>query len=118
MVLIVDGDPRILEEAANILGAKNVWFAASADHARSLLTTVGHSFSVALIDRELPSDDAFKLIAELHEYCPEVVVMVMVSAADTSVNGHTNAGGIGLLRKPITRDWRDLIIQAQARRQR
>lgn len=116
MVLIVDDDPRFLEEAENFLGASRVWFATSAEQARTLLTTVGDLFSVALIDHELPHGDAFRLIAELHEYCPEIAVMVMVSAADTTVNGHTSAGAIRLLRKPITRDWREAIARARAGR--
>jgi CheY-like chemotaxis protein len=117
MVLIVDGDPCFLEQAAEILGPKDVWFAATTDHARTLLTTVGESVSAILVDVDLPQDDGLRFICELRGVCPDLPVIATTAGSPSVVlEGAKMVGVCETLRKPITSGWRDAIARARSSR--
>jgi CheY-like chemotaxis protein len=66
MMLIVDDDPKFLQNAGELLGpARNVLFARNAEQAKTLLRCVAKTFSVALVDLDMPGQDGFSLIMEL-----------------------------------------------------
>jgi DNA-binding NtrC family response regulator len=117
MVLIVDDDPRFLEDAANVLGPNDVWFATSAEQARSLMAAVGTSVSAALVDLDLPGENGFELIYELSRNCPDIAVIAVSGVCqEPALESAKVFGALESLRKPITSEWRDTIARACASR--
>jgi len=73
MLLIVDDDPKFLEQTVDFLDpGRGILLALNAQQAKELAATVGAWFSVVLIDLDLPGQDGFSLISEFREHFPEL----------------------------------------------
>jgi DNA-binding response OmpR family regulator len=79
MILVVDDDEAFLEQAQEILNRnRQVFLASDADRAFELAREL--SFSVALVDLDLPGEDGFELIRKLRDTVPELSIIVVNSA--------------------------------------
>jgi CheY-like chemotaxis protein len=71
MILVVDHDPDVLEQAQKILNHdRRVFLASNAVQALEMVDRLG--FSVVLVDLELPGD-GYALIRKLHDQNPESI---------------------------------------------
>jgi CheY-like chemotaxis protein len=117
MLLIVDDDPRFLQQAERSLDVgRGVYFAREAAQAKELILTVGREFSLALIDLDLPGQDGFSLISELHRNFPGLPVIAMSGVVQANVLESARAlGATDVLRKPIGPEWTVAIRRARAK---
>jgi CheY-like chemotaxis protein len=78
MLLLVDDDPKFLQAAETGLEpGRGIFFARNAEHAKELMRSVGSAFSVAIIDLNLPGQNGFELIRELHEQFPDLPMIAV-----------------------------------------
>src|SRR5260370_28747450 len=76
MILVVDDDEELLEQAQEILNrSRQVFLASDADRAFELARELG--FSVALVDLDLPGEDGFALIRKLRDTFPELSIIAI-----------------------------------------
>ena len=111
MLLIVDDDPEFLEQAKRILDAgRGVFFASGARQAKDLLDHLGSGVSVALVDLDLPGEDGFTLIRELHRRSPYLPIIAISGVLQPSVlESARSFGAVETLRKPVTESWNAVI---------
>ena len=118
MVLIVDDDPEFLEDILESLGAQNdPLCAADARHARELIQSVGGDFSAALIDLDLPGENGYELIRELHAQFPELPIIAISGVVeDSCLEAARCVGASATLRKPVSNEWNAVLSRVQSRR--
>ena len=116
MILIVDDDPRFLEDAGELLDAgRGVFCARDAEQAKSLIASVGGAFSVALVDLSLPGQDGFSLIIEMRQQYPDPPVVAISGVYQEHVLESAKAvGAVDALHKPITPEWKAAITRIRA----
>ena len=116
MLLVVDDDPRFLDDVQRLAPmSRGVFFARNANHAWDLIRTVGADFTIALVDLDLPGKDGFSLIRELHENLPDLPVIAISGVFQDHVLESASAlGAIDALSKPITFAWNELIARIRA----
>jgi CheY-like chemotaxis protein len=116
MVLIVDDDPRFLEQAEKLITSdRGVFFALDADHAKDLIRSIGGSLSVALVDLNLPGQDGFSLIRELRQHFPDLPLIAISGVLRReALESARLLGATDALRKPITAEWKEAISRARA----
>jgi CheY-like chemotaxis protein len=114
MLLIVDDDPKFLEEAERLLNTgRGVFLARDAQHANS----VGAAFSVVLIDLDLPGQDGFSLIREMRTAFPDLPVIAMSGVVPRAVLESAKlVGAADALPKPIDAAWNAAIARARGSR--
>ena len=111
MILVVDHDPEVLENARRILNRdRQVLLASSAEQAYGLIEQLG--FSVVLIDLDLPG--AYALIQKLHDAHPELLIIAVSGAARASIESIKKFGVVELLRKPIRPEWKPVVERVRA----
>jgi DNA-binding NtrC family response regulator len=115
MLLIVDDDPTFLEQAQNLLDADGgVFFAGNAEHAKSLMGTVGAGISVVMIDLDLPGEDGFSLIAEMRKHFPDLPAIAVSGVFQRHVLESAKAvGAADALQKPITAEWNAALARVR-----
>jgi CheY-like chemotaxis protein len=115
MVLIVDDDPVFLREAGEKLdGGRGVFFASDATHAKELMGSVGAAFSVAMIDLDLPGQDGFSLIGEMHRNFPDLpLIAISGVVAEHVLESAREFGAVDVLRKPIDSEWRRTLSRVR-----
>lgn len=115
MILVVDHDPEVLEQAQKILNRdRQVFLASTASQALEMVQRLG--FSVVLVDLELPGDGC-ALIKKLHDANPELLIIAIKGAMKASVQKATDGLGIvEYLEKPITPAWKPVVERIRARR--
>ncbi len=105
MILLVDDDASLLEEAESVLNRDgHVLFARDAAQARSLMKSI--KFSLALVDLNLPDCNGFELIGEMHEARPELPILAFSGVYSRTVLESAKAfGAVDVLTKPPTPEW-------------
>lgn len=118
MLLLVDDDPVFLETAQTTLDTgRGVFFAGTAAQAMDLIRTVGSSFSVAMVDLDLPGVDGFQLIRELHRHFPDLPTIAISGVYQRDVLESSKVlGAVEALQKPITVEWNAALARARQRR--
>src|SRR4051794_2394618 len=108
MLLIVDDNPTFLEQAQVLLDSgRGVFFAANAKHAKSLMGTVGAEFSVVMVDLDLPGQDGFSLIREMHTNFPDLPIIAISGVCQQHVLESAKFfGAVEALQKPIGPEWK------------
>src|SRR4051794_12712614 len=103
MLLIVDDDPKFPEATERLLNAgRGIFFAHDARNAKELISCVGTAFSVALIDLDLPGQDGFSLIQELHRSYPDLPAIAISRVFQPAVLESAKlVGAVDTLSKPI-----------------
>jgi len=116
MILVVDNDPAVLDQAQHILNSeRKVFLAPNATRALELAGNLG--FSVALVDLDLPGGTGFDLIRTLHWTVPDLQIIAITSAIHSlSAEDAQKLGVVEVLRKPITADWKPVVERIRARR--
>ncbi len=111
MLLIVDDDPKFLESAQALLDmGRNIFFAGNAEHAKSLMSSVGMGFSVVMIDLDLPGQDGFALIREMRQHFPDLPIIAISGVFQRHVLESAKALGANeALQKPIDPEWNAAI---------
>ena len=114
MILVVDDDPEILEQAPRILNRdRHVFLASTAAQALNMVQRLG--FSVALVDLELPGGSA--LIQKLHDCDPDLLIVGVKGAMKASAQqGAESIGIVEYLHKPITPEWKPIVERIRAKR--
>jgi DNA-binding NtrC family response regulator len=114
MILVVDHDPEVLEQAQKILNRnRQVFLASTAAKALEMVNRLG--FSVVLVDLELPGD-GYALIQALHDQNPELLIIGIRGALKTSMQKATEKLPIvEFLQKPITPAWKPVVERIRAR---
>ena len=109
MILVVDDDEALLEQAQEILNRnRQVFLVSNADRALELARELG--FSVALVDLDLPGEDGFALIRKLRDTVPELSIIVVGSTLhNITLEDARKLGAVEVLRKPITPDWKPVV---------
>jgi DNA-binding NtrC family response regulator len=117
MLLIVDNDPQFLEEAEQRLQSpKGIFFARNAIHAKELMGSVGGAFTAVLVDLDLPGQDGFSLIREMHLSFPGLPLIAISGVFQPDVLESAKlVGAADTLPKPITAQWNDVIARVRAR---
>src|SRR5689334_9191821 len=106
MMLIVDDDPKFLEDAAQLSPWHGILFARNAEQAWALIRSVERAFSVALIDLDLPDKDGFSLIREMHKHFPDLPLIAISGVSQKHVLESAKVfGAADTLQKPITSNW-------------
>ena len=115
MLLLIDDDPRFLEEAERVLdGMEDVLFARDGDHALFLMDNLGAEFSVVLIDLNLPGQDGFSLIHAMRHRFPALPLIAISGVSQRHVLESAKLlGATDALRKPITTEWKAAIARVQ-----
>src|SRR5260370_34223838 len=116
MILVVDNDPTVLDQALQILNReRQVFIAMDAIQALELAGNLG--FSVALVDLDLPGGAGFDLIRTLRRSGPDLQIIAITNAPHTlSPEDDQNQGVVAVLKKPITPDWKPVVERIRARR--
>ena len=114
MILVVDHDPEVLEQARQVLNRdRQVFLACTAKQAFEMVQRLG--FSVVLVDLDLPGD-AFELIGRLHDSNPDLLIIAISGALKSSVLEATKSlGVVEVLQKPITSAWKPVVESVRAR---
>jgi DNA-binding response OmpR family regulator len=113
MILVVDHDPEILEQARKILNRDRQVFLASTTE-RAFEMANEFEFSVVLVDLDMPG--AYSLIQRLHNAKPDILI-IGESESQASVEGATKEPGVvQVLRKPVTPIWKPVVERIRARR--
>lgn len=115
MVLIIDDDPAFLESAEQLLDqGRGVFFAGNASDAKQLINAVGSSFSVVMVDLDLPGEDGFSLIRDLRKSFPDLPLIAISGVFHDNVLEAAKAvGAQEALRKPISSEWHSAIARAR-----
>ena len=113
MILVVDHDPEVLDQAQKILNHdRQVFLASTVKEALEMTNEV--EFSVVLVDLDMP--DAHALIQRLHDTKPDVLI-IADSAVQAAVEEATKQTGVvAVLRKPVTPTWKPVVERIRARR--
>ena len=113
MILVVDHDPEVLENAQQILNRnRHVFLASTAQQALEMVNRLG--FSVVLVDLDLPGD-AFGLIKKLHDAHPDLLIIAISGSLRASVLQATkDLGVVEVLSKPITPAWKPVVERIRA----
>jgi CheY-like chemotaxis protein len=116
MILIVDDDPRFLQQAEAILGQREpVYFARDLKGALELLATVGSTFSVALVDLDLDGGNGAGTIRGIRQVAPGLPIIAVSGAAQQDVLESARAAGADeSLRKPVSAEWLATIARLRA----
>ena len=116
MLLIVDDDPAVLEQAKVLDSGRGVFFAANAEQAKSLMGTVGAEFSVVMVDLDLPGQDGFSLIREMHTNFPDLPLIAIIGVCDQHVLESAKLlGAIEALQKPIGHEWKAALDRVRSK---
>jgi DNA-binding response OmpR family regulator len=116
MILVVDDDPMVLDQAQQILNRDRQVFLAK-DSARALELAGDLGFSVALVDLDLPGGAGFDLIKRLRRNVPGLQIIAVTSAIHSlSPEDAQKLGVVEVLRKPITFAWKPVVERIRARR--
>jgi DNA-binding NtrC family response regulator len=116
MILVVDDDETVLEQAEEILNRnRRVFLTSDADQALELAQNLG--FSVALVDLDLSGGDGFTLIRKLRNVVPELSIIVISDALHAlTIEEAKKLGAVEVLKKPITREWKPIVERVRERR--
>jgi DNA-binding NtrC family response regulator len=115
MILVVDQDPQLLEQASRILNRdRQVFLASSAEQALEMVGRLG--FSVVLVDLELTG--AHALIQMLHDAHPDLLFIGVHGAMKATMRmaDSTRLGVVEFLEKPITPEWKPVVERVRASR--
>jgi len=114
MILVVDHDAGVLEQARQILNRdRQVFLASTATQALEMVERLG--FSVVLVDLDLPGD-AFGLIKRMHDAHPGILIVAIGGAVRASIDGAAKElGVVEVLRKPITPAWKPVVERVRAK---
>jgi FixJ family two-component response regulator len=111
MLLLVDDDPKFLEEAIMVLPrSERIYIASDADSATRVLRRLGPDLGIALVDLNLPGTSGFDLIRQMQRLDSTLPLIAIsgVSSAEVLASAKT-FGAIDTLSKPITAHWNLLI---------
>ena len=116
MILVVDNDPAVLDQAQQILNReRQVFLALDATRALELSGNLG--FSVALVDLDLPGGAGFDLIRRLRRNVPDLQIIAVINALySLSPEDAQKLGVVAVLKKPITPDWKPVVERIRALR--
>ena len=116
MILVVDNDPAVLDQAQQILNReRQVFLAPNVTRALDLAGNLG--FSVALVDLDLPGGAGFDLIRTLRRSVPDLQIIAVTNAIHSlSEEDAQKLGVVEVLRKPITPNWKPVVERIRARR--
>ena len=116
MILVVDNDPMVLDQAQRILNRDRQVFLAE-DSARALVLAGNLGFSVALVDLDLPGGAGFDLIRTLRRAVPDLQIIAVTDAISSlSSEDAQKLGVVEVLRKPITPAWKPVVERIRAKR--
>ncbi len=115
MILVVDHDPEVLDQAQKTLNRdRQVFLASTATQALEMVQRLG--FSVVLVDLDLPGD-GYALIKKLHDGSPDLLIIAIKGALRVSMQKASDGLGIvEYLEKPITPAWKPVVERIRARR--
>lgn len=113
MLMVVDDDPQFMAKVQEIVEpGDRVFFARNAAHAKELMGTVGTSFSLVLIDLDIPGQDGFSLIEEMRKHFPDLPLIAISGVFQKHVLESAKAlGAVEVLQKPITDEWKTVIAR-------
>ena len=114
MILVVDHDPEVLDQARKVLNRdRQVFLASTAAQALDMVQRLG--FSVVLVDLELPG--GYALIRKLHDSNPDLLMIAVKGAMKASVELRTeNSGIVEYLQKPVTPEWKPNVERVRGMR--
>lgn len=118
MILVIDDDVSVLEEAGKVLNRdRQVFLAINAKQGFMLAESLG--FSVVLVDLDLRGEDGLALIERLHEAFPELPIIAISAALGEDVReGARAAGAVELLPKPVSVEWKKIVERFRANQSR
>jgi two-component system cell cycle sensor histidine kinase/response regulator CckA len=116
ILLIVDDDPAFLAAAEKAFGREQrVLVARNGEQLRMLIASVGAEISAVLIDLDLPGQDGFSLIQEMHANFPDLPVIAMSGVFQQHVLESAKVvGAAAALPKPITPEWVTEVARVRA----
>ena len=113
MILVVDRDPEVLQEASRVLNRdRQVFLASSSEQALEMVGRLG--FSVVLVDLHIPW--AHALIQTLHDAHPDLLFIGVNGAIKASLReaDTRDIGIVEFLSKPITPEWKPVVERVRA----
>ena len=115
MILLVDDDTAFLDTAKKALKNhyKDILLAGNATDALGLLKAI--SFSLALVDLDLPDCNGFDLISRMHEARPGMPIIAMSGVFSQAVlESAREFGAVEILSKPPTEEWVKMVDRLRA----
>lgn len=118
VLLLIDDDPVFLTEAEQALrpSCRKVLFALNAEHARTLMHSVGVAVTVVMVDLSLGSDNGFALVREFHQQYPSLPIIAISDVLPQDVLDSAKVfGAAETLMKPITPAWQATLARVRSR---
>jgi len=115
MILLVDDDTSFLDTAKKALKNhyKDILLANNATEALGLLKAI--SFSLALVDLDLPDSNGFDLILQMREVRPDLPIIAMSGVfSQTVLESAKEFGAVEILSKPPTEEWVKMVDRLRA----
>jgi len=115
MILLVDDDTSFFDTAKKALKNhyKDMLLANNATEALGLLKAI--SFSLALVDLDLPDCNGFDLISKMREARPGLPIIAMSGVFSQAVlESAKEFGAIEILSKPPTEEWVKAVDRLRA----
>ena len=108
MLLLVDPDPQFQKAATMMLDIRGgIFLARNAQQAKDLMSTVGADFSLMMIDLDLPGQNGFSLLQEMHRNFPDLPIIAISGVLQqAALDSAMLLGAADALRKPITPAWK------------
>ena len=116
MILVVNEDPRVLEEAKKVLNHDRDVFIASGSH-QAFQLAQGLGFSVAIVDLNLRGREGLDLIGRLHQTIPALpIIAICGDVQGPLLKRIKDLGVVEILSKPVTPAWKPVVERVRALR--
>lgn len=116
MILVVNEDPSLLEEAQKVLNHdRRVFIASNSHQAFELAQRLG--FSVAVVDLNLRGRKGLELIRKLHQSIPDLsIIAICGDVQGPLLERMKDLGVVETLSRPVTPAWKLIVERVRARR--
>ncbi|SDF89880.1 ATP-binding protein [Dyella sp. 333MFSha] len=117
-VLLVEDDPVVSEVIANLLRARGHVVAAVSDGLAAMSELSAGRYDVLLLDLDLPLVDGFqiaRMVRRIEAMASLPIVAVTARSAGDEVSAIREAGMDALLRKPMSGDEMDVVLERVCR---
>lgn len=111
-ILMVDDDPGIRRVVTRALTAAGYLVTAAPDRASALTMLKDQTFSLAILDVNLPDGNGLDLCGEIHERYAVPVIMLTVALDELDVVRALESGADDYVRKPF--GTRELVARVQS----
>ncbi len=118
MVLLIDDDPRFLEQAEVELrkAGYRVLLATTGAQAMDLMARVGEEVRLIMVDLDLPKVPGIDVIEHMRSAFPDIPIIAFSGVVQNDVLEVAKyLGAAAALRKPISAEWANVVRKVKER---